>query len=76
MLLLALVMAIGTCFGIFNYWFQRDRYKRMTKEQISRLNKWNSPAAWMVYTILFFTGTLVIVSYYIYKLYTAIMNMR
>lgn len=75
MFILIVVMVFGMCFALFNYWFQRDKYKRLVREEIKKLNRFNSPGAWLTYTIVFFIGLLVIVSYYIYKLYVAIFQL-
>lgn len=76
MLVTVVILIFGLCISIFNYWFQNDRYKRMTEEEIKRFSRFNSPNAWLLYTMIFFVGTLGIISYYIYNLYVAIMKLR
>lgn len=75
MLVIIIVMVMGTCFCVFNYWFQKGRYNRMTREEIGRMNKMNSPAVWLVLMLLFILGTLVTIAYNVYKLYEAIFRL-
>lgn len=75
-ILYIILLVIAMCFCIFNYWFQKEKYNRMTTEEIDRLSKFNSPAAWIVYTLISVAATLIIISYYVYNLYLAILEMQ
>ncbi|MCX7709596.1 MAG: hypothetical protein N2484_07065 [Clostridia bacterium] len=73
--LYSVLLIIAMCFCIFNYWFQKEKYKRLTAVEIKKLNKLNSPAAWMTYFLLSFLFTVILISYYIYNLYIAIFKL-
>lgn len=70
-----LLLVIAMCFSLFNYWFQKDKYKRLAKEEIKKLNPLNSPSYWLAYFIVTFVATLSIITYYIYKLYMQILKL-
>lgn len=76
MLILTLIAVFGLCLGAFNYFFQRDRYNRMTKQESEKLNPMNSPGAWLTYSILFFLVLLSVIGYYTYELMQSIMRMK
>lgn len=76
MLIFVLLCVFGLCFSIFNLWFQQDRYKRVDKEELQRLNWFNSPPAWLLYTGVFFIALLGILSFYIFRLMTAITELN
>ena len=53
-----MLLAVGVVIsGIFfficcvNTYFQKGKYKYMTKEEIKRYSKFNSPGAWMSYAV-------------------------
>lgn len=75
MVVFILVMVFGLCFSLFNYLFLRDKYKRMTDEEIKSKSFLNSPTAWLLYTIIFFLGIVAIITYYILKLMQEIMKL-
>ena len=75
MLVLALVLLFAMCFSIYNYWFQKEKYKRLFEHEIKKLNRFNSPGAWLLYSILMFLSLLGVLCYVILKYYQAVMNL-
>ena len=63
------------CFCLFNYWFQKEKYRRMSNEEIKRLSSFNSPSAWIAYFIVSFFTTLALICYFVYKMYIEIFKM-
>lgn len=49
-----IVAILGVCFFIttVNCYFQKSKYKYLTKESRKKLNIFNSPTAWMSYSIV------------------------
>lgn len=72
---LLLLSLFGMCFCIYNWWFQSEKYKRYSNEEKKKLNPFNSPAAWGIYTTVFILHILITSGYYIYKLVSGIMEM-
>lgn len=75
MLVAGIAAVFGMCFCIFNYWFQKERYNRMTRNQLAQQRKAASPTTWLVLSIVMFVALLVIISFYIYKYYQAVQNL-
>lgn len=75
MLVAGLAAVFGMCFCIFNYWFQKEKYNRMTGEQRARQKGLSSHVTWLLLSILLFIALLVIISFYIYRYYQAIQNL-
>ena len=75
MIVLIVLLVVGMCFSIFNYWFQNDKYKRLSKEEIQKLSRVNSPTAWLVYSIVSILGTFFLIGYLIYNFFVAALKM-
>ncbi len=75
MLVAGLAAVFGMCFCIFNYWFQKEKYNRMTREQRAKQKRLSSPGIWLLLSILLFVALLAIVSFYIYRYYQAVQNL-
>lgn len=76
MLIAVLAAVFGLCFCIFNWWFQKEKYNRMTRDELLRQNKLNAPHVWLSLSIFLFLLILGIISYCIYKYYIAIMKLQ
>jgi uncharacterized membrane protein len=75
MVVLMILLMVAMCFSLFNYWFQNDKYKRLSKEEKSKLNWINSPTAWLIYSILSILGTFFLIGYLIYNFFVAAFKM-
>lgn len=75
MIVLIIFLVVAMCFSLFNYWFQNDKYERLMKEEIKRLNWFNSPSAWLIYSIIFILATFFLIGYLIYNFMLAAMKM-
>lgn len=53
------------CFSIYNWWYQREKYKRLLEQQKKGLNPLNSPLAWAVYSFVSLAAILGIIAYLI-----------
>lgn len=76
MLLAAVAAMFGLCFCIFNYWFQKEKYSRMVREELETRGKQESPRIWLILSIILFIALLGIVSYYIYQLALAVRQLQ
>jgi len=43
----------GSCFCIFNWWFQREKFKRMPEDRKKKVSVFNRPSAWICYSLVF-----------------------
>lgn len=75
MIVLILALVFGLCLCIFNYWFQKDKYKRMTDEELKGKSPANSPGAWLLYAVLLFLALVGTITYNIYVLIMKIMEL-
>lgn len=76
MLILVILLVFALCFSVFNYWFQKEKYKTMTENEKRVRSIFNSPSAWLTYTIICILIILGIISYYAYQLMSAVMKLR
>lgn len=63
------------CFSIYNWWFQRDKYRRLLEHEKKGLNPLNSPIAWGIYSMISLVAILVIIMYLISDLMKKIIAM-
>lgn len=75
-LILVMLMIVGMCFCIYNWWYQREKYKRLMDDEKKKLSPFNSPFAWACYSVVFLLIILVIVSYYVQRLMISIMELK
>lgn len=53
------------CFSLYNWWYQREKYKRLLEQQKKGLNPLNSPAAWAIYSVVSLLAILGVIAYLI-----------
>lgn len=65
MSLTIIVAILGVAFFIttVNFYFQKSKYKYLIKAQKQQLNVFNSPSAWMTYSIIIATAIGIILCY-------------
>lgn len=68
------VAVLLLCFCVYNWWERREKYKRMFDEEKQKLNPFNSPTAWGLYTLGIFLLILGFAGYKIYELMLNIYN--
>ena len=73
-LVLFLSLLFIMCFSIYNWWFQREKYKRLLDQEKEGLNPFNSPMAWGTYSIISLIIILGIITYIIFDLIKKIMS--
>jgi hypothetical protein len=75
MVVLIILLMVAMCFSLFNYWFQNDKYKRLSKEEKSKLKLMNSPIAWLIYSIVSILATFFLIGYLVYNFFVAALKM-
>lgn len=75
-ILIVVILIFVMCFCLYNWWFQREKYKTLMDSQKEKLNPLNSPTAWGIYSALSILATFSLIMYYSYKMILSIMNMN
>lgn len=73
--LIIIILVIGMCFSIFNYWFQKEKYRRMSKDEIKKQNFFNAPWIWLFASIIMFLCMAGYICYFVYKMYDSIFKL-
>lgn len=73
-LIILLVLLFIMCFSIYNWWFQREKCKRLMDNEKKGLSPFNSPFAWGIYSVVSLLAILGIVTYTLLVMFQGIME--
>ncbi len=76
LLFILLILLFIMCFSIYNWWFQREKYKRLMEHEKKGLNPFNSPIAWSIYSVVSLLAILSIITYILYVLFKEIKELN
>ncbi len=75
LILIVLVLVMSLCYCIYNWWYQREKFKRMLDHEKKKISPFNSHNAWAIYSIVIGLAIFLIIGYQIYVLMDTIQKM-
>lgn len=68
LILIVLVLVMLFCFCIYNWWYQREKFKRMLEHEKKKISPLNSHTAWAIYSVAICLAIFLVIGYEIYVL--------